>query len=820
MISNYFKLALRNLLKNRLYSLLNISGLAIGVAACMLILVFVTHELSYDRWNPQADRIVRPTYHIKINGFEEDHGSVDAIVGPDAAANLPEIEAWCRISRSGIWRTRREGQPEQSGREQTVLTVDSSFFTVFPLRILAGDAQHALNQPGTLAISRKMAESYFSSPAQAMGQTLLIGKNEQRQQVKAVFEDIPANTHFHTDMLLPLTGDAEVKKAPTYWGYNNMYFTYFLLRTGTDKATFAQKFTTLAADKVRLLLKDLFATTTADFEKSGKIARFDLQNLTDINLYSAKRSELQANGNIRYVWIFSAIAFFILLIACINFMNLATARSASRAREVGVRKVLGSSRAALAGQFLIESVALTALAMMLALAMTTLALPAFGELAGRDLSMPWSYPVLWVSLLGGTLAVGLLAGSYPALFLSAFQTIKVLKGASAQASNGKGGQLRKGLVVFQFAISTVLIISTVLVYTQLRFMQQKSLGFDKSQILIVDNANALGQNAKTLETQMRQNAHVESVSRTNFLPLPDKDRSNCIISQTPTTHGANNVLQRWLVDADYIRTLGMHLRLGRDFDPARVTDSSAIILNETAAKALGFADPIGQKMYRSKSNEVTSKPQDFEEFTIIGVISDFHYESLHAPIGGLFLQLGQSNGAISLRMSGANAAAVIADLEQRWQAFTPDRPVSYHFMDESLDRRYAAEQRIGLIALIFALLSVLVSCLGLFGLAAFTAEQRTKEIGVRKVLGASIAGIAALLTKDFLKLVVLAIVLATPIAWYTMHEWLADFAYRIDMQWWMFVSAGAIAALIAFLTVSGQAVKAALANPVKSLRSE
>ncbi len=817
MLQNYLKLAFRNLSKSRLYSTLNISGLAIGVAACLLIMLFVAHEWSYDRWNPLADRIVRPTYQIRINGFEENHGSVDAIVGPEAAASLPEIQAWCRIRNAGNWPTRREGQSEESNQEEKVLAVDSSFFEVFPLKILAGNENQGLNQPGLLAISRSMAERYFSSPEQALGQTLVMGRENQRQQISVVFEDIPDNTHFHADALLPLTGNEELKNAPPYWGYNNIYFTYFLLRKGTEKAAFAEKFTALATNKVGSLLKDLFATSTADFEKSGKLARFDLQNLTDLHLHSAKQSELAANGNIRYVWIFSAIAFFILLIACINFMNLATARSAGRSREVGVRKVLGSTRGALTRQFLAESLLLSAISMTLAIGLAAVALPAFSELAGRPLAMPWSSPIFWTAVLGGTAAVGLLAGSYPAFFLSAFQPIKVLKGITG--TSGKGN-FRNGLVVFQFAISTVLIISTVLVYSQLQYMQQKSLGFDKSQVVLIENANALGERATILETEMRRNAHVESVTRTNYLPLPNKDRGNSILSSTRTTRGANTVLQRWQVDANYIRTLGMQIQSGRDFDPARVTDSVAIIVNEIAAKQLGFADPIGQKMYRSKSNAVDSKPEDFEELTIIGVVRDFHFESLHHPIGGLYLQLGPSNGTICLRMAGQDAAPVIADLEQKWQSLTPDRPISYHFMDETLNRNYAAEQRVGLIASIFALLSVLVSCLGLFGLAVFATEQRTKEIGIRKVLGASVAGITGMLTKDFLKLVVVAIVIASPVAYWAMHKWLADFAYRMEIQWWMFVLAGLAAMSIAVLTVGSQSIKAALVNPVKSLKSE
>ncbi len=820
MLHNYLKIALRNLSKNRLYSMLNISGLAIGVAACLLILLYVGHEMSYDRWNPNADRIVRPTYDIKINDFNEQHGSVDVIVGPEAAAALPEIQSWCRLRPEGKWNTHLESQATQNGREERVCFADSSFFTVFPLKVLAGDPARCLTQPGAVAISRSRAERYFSSVALALGQTLVMGRSEDRKLVTAVFEDIPENTHFHTDMLLPVLEHPDLKNPPQYWGYTNNFFTYFLLRKGTNLQVFTQKFDALAKSKVSFLIKDLFATTTGDFEKAGQHAQFGLQPLSDIHLHSSFQSELGANGNIRYVWIFGAIAFFILLIACINFMNLSTARSAGRSREVGVRKVLGSSRAALAGQFLTESVALSTLATVLAVALAQLALPIFRELSGRDLAIPWSDPAFGLSLLGGAVLVGLLAGSYPAFFLSAFSSVKVLKGITGNPSTGKGMHLRNILVVFQFAISTVLILSTLLVYSQLQFIQHKQLGFDKSQVLILDNAEALRERATVLQAGMLENARVESATRTNYLPMPDSYRENCMLSPNRSNIGADKVIQRWRVDASYVPTLGMEIKQGRNFDPARSTDSSAIIINETAAKELGFTDPVGQKLYTSRTKAVDSKPEDFEELSIIGVVRDFHYENLHNPIGGLCLQLGKGGGILSFRIKGTDAAVVIADLEQQWNRLTPDQAPQYHFMDERLDRMYGAEQHIGAIALLFSLLAAFISCLGLFGLAAFTTEQRTKEIGVRKVLGASVAGIAGLLAKDFLKLVLVAIVIASPVAYYFMQQWLSDFVYRIDIQWWMFAAAGVAATLVAVLTVGFQSVKAALANPVKSLRSE
>ena len=818
MIQNYLTLALRNLRKNPLYSGLNIFGLALGIAACLLILLYVGHELGYDRWNPHAERIVRPVGDINFGGNHFELAVVGSIVGPDAAKELPEIQSWCRFRHNGSYLVRRDGPGQLNIREEDVLNVDSSFFELFPLKILEGDASRCLTQPRMVAISRSRAEKYFSSPQMAMGQTLVL-ENDERWQVSAVYEDMPVNTHFQANLLLAMNGNEEVKGDPTFWASNNNFQTYLLLRKGTDLAAFEQKFEKLAADKIAVTIQQLIGTTVADMEKSGQYARYHLQKLTDIHLHSDLTAELAPNGNIRYVWIFSAIAAFILLIACINFMNLATARSASRAKEVGMRKVMGSGRQALIGQFLGESLVISAVAVLLALVLATVAMPWYQDLTGRELAIPWSNPLFWTALLGGTALVGLLAGSYPAFFLSAFDSLKVLKGQVAGL--GRGSRFRSTLVVFQFTVSVVLIIATMLVFSQLSFIQNKKLGFEKSQVIILNDAYALGDKIYTLKEQMLQHPAVQTATVAGSLPVPSS-RNDQVFSKTRSINQDNSVsMQRWRVDNDYIRTLGMEIVQGRSFDPSRVTDSTGVILNETAAKRFGFANPIDQKIYLPDGNlQEASNPSAFTEFHIIGVVKDFHWASLHDNIGALCLQLGRSRGLASFRYKGAETASVLAALEKNWKSLSPEQPFSYRLMDDSFAQMYEAEQRVGKIAGIFGLLSILVSCLGLFGLAAFTTEQRTKEIGIRKVLGASVAGITGLLAKDFLKLVILAILIASPVAYYFMQQWLSDFAYRIELQWWMFVLAGLVAVGIAFLTVSFQSVRAALANPVQSLRSE
>lgn len=818
MIQNYLKIALRNLRKNSLYSFLNITGLSIGIAACLLITLYVTHETGYDRWNPLADRIVRPVADIHFGGHHYELAVVSSFTGPDAGREMPEVQSWCRIRNYGTFLVKRDGSSQQNIREENVQTVDSTFFELFPLRVLEGDPLRCLTRPNTLAISRSRAEKYFSSPQMALGQTLIL-ENEQRWQITAVYEDMPEASHFRADLLLAMNGNEEVRNDPPFWASNNNFNTYLLLRQGTDLQAFTQKFDRLSAEKIAITVQQLLGTTVDEIAKSGQQARYYLQRLTDIHLHSDLTAELAPNGSIRYVWIFSAIAGFILLIACINFMNLATARSAGRAREVGMRKVLGGQRPTLIAQFLSESFVIAAFAVALAVLLAAVAMPWYRELSGRDLAMPWSSGVFWLSLLGGTVLVGLMAGSYPAFFLSAFDSLRVLKGQVAGLGRHSG--FRSALVVFQFAVSVVLIVSTMLVFKQLNFIQNKKLGFEKSQVIVLDDAYALGDKIYTLKEKMLQYPTIENATVSGYLPVPS-NRSDYGFSKVRALDKDHTVsMQRWFIDDDYLGTLGMELVQGRDFDPARVTDSMSVIINETAARLWGFDEPVGQKIYTPSHNvQGAPRPEDFEELTIVGVVKDFHWSSLRDNIGALCFQMGSSRGLASFRYKGSDTGPVIAALEKEWKALSPDQPFSYRFLDESFARMYEAEQRVGAIAGIFGLLSVLVSCLGLFGLAAFTTEQRTKEIGIRKVLGASVVGITGLLTKDFIKLVLLAIVIATPLAWYFMKNWLADFAYHIEIQVWMFVAAGVVAVAVAFLTVSYQSVRAALANPVKSLRSE
>ncbi|MCB0571066.1 MAG: FtsX-like permease family protein, partial [Phaeodactylibacter sp.] len=506
-------------------------------------------------------------------------------------------------------------------------------------------------------------------------------------------------------------------------------------------------------------------------------------------------------------------------IACINFMNLTTARSAHRAKEVGVRKVLGGQRSTLASQFLSESVLMAAIAVILAVGITLLMLPAFSELANRQLEFPWGNGLFWLALAAGIGLVGLIAGSYPAFFLSAFDSIQVLKGQLGGQAKHSG--LRNGLVVFQFATAVILIIATLLVYQQLNFIRNKQLGYHKEQVIILNDAYALDGKVQAFKQEMLKNPAVEQVSVSSYLPVPSS-RSNTSFTKSREFRDDNSVnMQSWVADYDYLSTLGMEMAQGRFFDKGHPSDSLAIVLNETAAKKFGFDGPIGKKVYTIRGHfQGQPTPEDFLELTVIGVVKDFHWESLRQDIGSLGISLGEANGSIAVRYQAGKSDDIIAAMESTWKQLAPAEPFSYRFLDDSFARVYEAEQRVGTIAGIFALLAILISCLGLFGLASFMAEQRTKEIGIRKVLGATAGSLMALLSKDFLRLVLFAIIIAAPVGWWAMNKWLADFAYHIDINWWVFAVAGISAIGIAVLTVSYQSIKAALANPVKSLRSE
>ncbi|AQG81072.1 ABC transporter permease [Spirosoma montaniterrae] len=815
MFRNYLKIALRTLRKQRGLTFINIFGLALGMACCLLIMLYVADELSYDRFHTKADRTYRLSLDVKFTGIDGQMATVSDPLGPTLKQDYPQVEQFTRLHPRGNWQVKRAGTT-MNIREQNILFADSTVFDVFTLPLIAGDPRRALNRANTLVISETAARRHFGN-ADPMGKTLTLD-NRMTFTITGVMRDIPPNSHVKADFLATMLNDEY------NWGQwlANNHYTYIVLKEGTDPATFAKNLDVVTEKYVGPQLLGAMGISLVRFRQAGNRFRNIMMPITDIHLRSKHQGELTPPGDIQYVYIFSAVALFILFIACINFMNLATARSAGRAREVGVRKVLGSERGQLMGQFMAESMLTTILAMGLALILVGMSLPLFNNLAAKQIDLNQLLRPQWLAILAFfPLLVGLLAGVYPAFFLSGFRPIQVLKGKMINPVRGRGQlgdlSLRSGLVVFQFMMSVILIVGTLVIYRQITYIQNKNLGFRRDQVLIINDTYVLGKSTDAFRQEVLRLPGVVSGSVSSFLPVPS-NRSNTLFfpeGQVDQSKGVS--IQNWNVDHEYIKTMGMQMVVGRDFARSFGSDSSAILLNETAAKIFGgVKNVLGKRIV--KFNDPSLK--NFRRYTVIGVVKNFHYESLRKEIGALCLELTPDHNATTFRLRNADVPKLVGLIESKWKQMAPGQPFNYNFMDESFDQTYRAEQRIGTLALTFAVLAILIACLGLFGLATFTAEQRTKEIGIRKVLGASVASIVTLLSKDFLKLVLVAIVIASPVAWYAMHRWLADFAYRIEIEWWVFALAGMLAVGIALLTVSFQSIKAAVANPVKSLRSE
>ncbi len=807
MFKNYLKIAWRNLWRNKGFSALNIFGLAIGIATCLVILLFVQNELSFDRFNKNAERIVRVYFRGTMRGGIINESTVMPPTAQTLKNDYPEVEEATRI--------RDYGRPkmlvgDKTFKEQAFAFVDPNFFKIFTLPLLQGDANTALLQPNTVIVSREVAKKYFGTE-DVLGKAISFKDgNNPPLKITGVMDKMPANAHFHFDILASMTGFPD-SKSPSWM--QSEFYTYLLLQPGYDYKKLEAKLPQVVEKYMGPQILQAMGMSFAKFRESGNAIGLYLQPLTDIHLHSDFAYDLSPAGDIRYIYIFSAIALFMLLIACINFMNLSTASASKRAREVGIRKVLGSLKFELVRQFLVESVLLAGIALAIGIGLLYLALPVFNDLAGKDLHLnflenPWLLPVL---LLFGIL-VGVMAGSYPAFFLATFKPVAVLKGKFVAGK--KNVSLRSGLVVFQFFISISLIVSTAVVYRQLSYIQNKKLGYNKEQVLLLPESWFLGNKQAYFREQLLRDPRVVNVSTSPYLPAGPSYNNNFFVY--PRNQGTERLKTlRYEVDPNYIPALGIEMLTGRNFSKDFPTDSSGAILNETAAKMLGwYPDATGQAISHTDNNGKEST------LHVIGVVKDFHFRSLHQKISPLVMVMGANEGTIIVKTRATDIEGLLATTKKLWNASTREEPFSYSFLDDRFKATYQAEQKVGKILGVFSGLTILVACLGLFGLATFTAEQRTKEIGIRKVLGASVAGVVALLSKDFLKLVFVAFILASPIAWYVMNRWLQDFAYRADISIWVFVVAIVLAVIITIVTISFQAIKAALANPVNSLRTE
>lgn len=816
MFKNNLKIALRNLLRQKVYSFINVMGLAVGVASCLLIVLFIRHEFSYDKSFQDQERIYRMVLERKYPNHSTFYAIIPTSYEDVANRDLPEVEASTQAFRFTNVALSFTNEQEELIRfdEEMVLVVDSSFLDVFDFPFVSGNRERALRAANEIVITQELAKRYFGE-ADPINK-IIRGPGPQGEfKVVGVMADVPENTHFKFSALMSAS-TFPFTRAENFVSFSN--YTYFKLREGTDPRTFEEKFATLVDKYAAAQIERELGKSWEDYKREGNGYRYYLQPLASIHLDPVYlEAQMKPGGNINSVYVMIAVAALILIIACINFMNLATARSAERSREVGVRKVMGSLRPQLMAQFLTEAFVLSAIGVVLAIVFMRSSLPFFNNLIGKQLTFSFE-PTTIGTLLVFTAIVGLLAGLYPAFVLSSFNPVTVMKGKFTGSQKGKW--IRNWLVVFQFWISIVLIIGTWVIGDQMKFMREKSLGFDKEQLLVVERGFSLSaQQGKTFIDELRRLPEVQAAAGSFAIPGQEDD----FFGVQFQPEGSSEVLttKSMVVSDGLMETLGLELVEGRLFSE-EVNDSLSIILNETAVKTMGLDDPIGRKLVdmQQQQDSIVAVP-----YRVIGVVKDFNFNSLRDQVTPLVIQSNEffngGNQYFVARIKPNQLTAAIQSVESKWKELVPEQSFKYQFLDETLNQLYAAEQRTGKLFAVFSGLAIFVACIGLFALSAYITSLRIKEIGVRKVLGASVSSIVVLLSKDFTKMVALAFVLAVPVAWYVMeHWWLQNFAYRIQIGFWIFSGAGVVAMLIAWLTVSYQSIKAASSDPVKSLRYE
>ncbi len=808
MFRNYLIVAFRNLRKQKFYSIINILGLSIGLTCFLFIALFVTDEFSYDKTAPHVDQIYRMDFSGSINGNELITALMSAPAAEGMKTDYPEVVDAFRFRSTGNWFIKKKGQ-ELTFKEKNVIYSDPNFFSFWGRDLLYGDANTCLSRPKTLVLDQTTATKIFGD-VNPVGQMVVLD-NETDYEVTGVYQDLPENNHFHYNVMLTML-DREEARMKMWMSFN--FNTYLKLKEGIQPEVLSAKFPDLINTKLAPEIKQYLGLDMNQLAAQGDYMGLELFPVSDIHLYSDKLGDLEANGDIKYVYIFSAIGLFILMLACINFMNLATARSANRAKEVGIRKVMGAFRAQLIKQFISEAMLISFISTILSLGLTSLLMPQFNELAGKKLEASLLFTTDFLFLITCIMVVvGLLSGSYPAFYLSKFRPAETLKGKLNLGF--KSGGLRSILVVLQFTVSIIMIVGTVMVFNQLSYIQNKKLGFDKNQILMIDDAWILRDNVQAFKNEALRDSRVKSATVASFLPVGTSSNNNVYYAGKNINSSESYILSNHYIDYDYLSTLNMNIVEGRAFSKDFPTDSSAAILNQVAAKQMNVKVGDFISGFGGEQDSIYGV-----NYKIIGIVEDFHYESLRQNINPLVFHIGDNNGYVSLKIESSETEATIQYLQGVWDKLAPGQPFAYSFLDERFDRIYANEQKVGQIFGVFASLAIFIACLGLFGLASFTAEQKRKEIGIRKVLGASVAHIVNKLSFNFIKLVAIAFVIATPISYYAMQAWLDDFVYRTSIQPWIFLAAGMAACVIAWLTMSIQSWKAARANPVTSLRNE
>ncbi|MEA5427175.1 ABC transporter permease [Arcicella lustrica] len=786
MIQNYLKIAFRNLLRNKVFSVINILGLALGMTCSLMIMLWVQDERSVDAFHTNKNQL----YRIYMKEFFS--GKTQGVIwtpGP-LAEELKRVIPEIQMSTAFSWPSSQTFMVGDKVNKQETNVAGADFFKMFSFKLLQGNPESALKNLNSLAISRKMAEIFFGSPEVAIGKTIRFD-NRNDLIVTAVFENLPQNSTLKFDCLRSWDAYVIDNEWAKDWGSTDP-LTFFMIRPDANPE--------LVANKIKHVLDK--------YRKGLDKTELAMQPFHEYYLNSNFKNAEMEGGRIEYVRLFSIVAVFILLIACINFMNLATARSAKRAKEVGVRKVVGAVRSALIKQFVGEAMLLTIFAIIISVLLVTLLLPSFNSLTGKGIVLPINEMYFWGLLIGLTFVTGIIAGSYPAFFLSSLNPIKVLKGTLKVDSASTW--LRQGLVVFQFSLSIILVIGMIVIYRQIDYIQHKNLGFNRENLLYFPVEGNLNKKYNILKEEISHLSSIKQISHMTANPAGIGDGTEAI--SWPGSNPNDKIRFTPVgVGYDFAKTMKLELVAGREYSKDFASDSLGFIINETAQKAMGFKNPVGQSVTWGRAKG-----------RIIGVVKDFHFQSLHTPIRPMITYLSDryKQGNIIVRVEAGKTTEAIAQLEVLCKKINPEYPFTYYFTDEEYAKQYRSEQVVSTLSSLFAFLAIFISSLGLFGLAAFMAEQRTKEIGIRKVLGASVINLVNLLSKDFLKLVLLAFVISAPLAWYVANNWLQDFAYRTEISWWIFAVAGMLALLVAMLTVSIQAIKAALMNPVKSLKTE
>lgn len=808
MLQNYFKVAIRNLFRHKFYSFINIFGLTTGIAVSLLILFYIYDELSYDKFHADSDRIYQVYMRATLQGKSDGGANTCA---PIAAASKDEIAGIEDAVRINMWRDVVIRYEDNIFTEKKLLLADSNFFSFFTFDLLEGNSNNILNEPNQIILSETNAKKYFGYQVgdedSPLGKMVLMGTDKTNCEIVGIVKDPPKNSHFHFDMILSM--ESWDFSRQTQWTSNSL-FSYLKLNESANPDEIQESMKAMVDKYVGPEIEQFIGVSLEEWRKTGDDYGYFIQPMTDIRLHSKVDGNIESAGNIAYVYLLSIVSIFIILIACINFMNLSTARSAGRAKEVGIRKTVGAPRSRLVVQFLMESITISAVSTILAVGVLYIALPFFNQITEKSIGFEFilsKYSVLAMIIV--MIVVGILAGSYPAFYLTSFQPTEVLKGKIRMGV--KSGLIRSSLVVFQFSISVLLIVSTLVIYKQLKMVQDKNMGFDKENVLIIDNARTLGDDKQAFKKNLENLTSVKSVSISNF--VPPHVYSNSVFF--PNGNQEEGILFHQIyADRDYLRTIGVQMYDGRDFSLDFPSDSSAVIINKKGMETVGWTSHEG--------NQIVEPDNDgsMDTYNVVGIIDDFNFSSLKNEIEPLIIFLEDWGNLMPVRLTAGNVSDKVKEIESEWKKVAPGEPFDYAFLDENFNALYQAEQRLGKIFIIFTSLTIFIACLGLFGLASFIAEQRSKEIGIRKAMGASVGSVVILLSREYTKLVFISIVFAVPAVFFLMNWWLESFAYKTEIGVMSFVIGGLGALAISWLTVSYQSIKAAIANPTESLRYE